>query len=513
MRLDEPAELDLGPGGEPAAAPSQASVEAGRTPSASRSIMLSMGGQLATTLASLASTVVLARILTPADFGAFAFAATIFAVVQWLLQVGMGNYILREAELTQAKINGAVAITCAQGALGSVIVLLLAPAAGWFSNYGPVGWVTASVAIVPLLGSAEAISDALWLRHGRYGRTALLQVAKAAVQSLVSIGCQLLFHWGVFALVAGLIANALTSFVAAGASLLLEYRARPVIERELRGTLTTFGGKTFLLTVAQVISLRLPDLLIGRLLSVSVLGHYSRATNTTEMFVRTTSAAVVRATAPRFYASVHEGVPMPDAVIRYCDVLLFFMWPGLAGLAVLSQPVIQLVYGPQWTIAGEALPLLCLVCAIDAARTGGMEVLLVRDRLGLNARLEMVHGVYALLIVIALAPFGLKAVLWGKVADSMLTLILYLLAMRSLGAHSLRRVPWLIGSNALLALAAGGPALLLMQAWGWPHVLTATRFGEAIAGGVAAWGLLLIGMGHPLGRKGLEMMGRRLRPA
>jgi O-antigen/teichoic acid export membrane protein len=507
---DQPPALDLGPGGTPAAAPSPETVEAGRGPSASRAILWSMGGQLLTTFASLVSTVVLARILTPTDFGAFAFAATVYALVQWLLQVGMGNYLLREATLSQAKIDGAVAITGFQGLVASAIVLALAPFAGWFAHFPQIGWVTCAVAIVPFLCAPEAISDALWLRHGQVKRTALLQVVKSGNQSLVSIGCQLAFGWGVFSLVAGLLAAGLTSFVAAAWSLLREYRARPRMAPEVSAVLRGFGGRTFVLTLAQIVSMRLPDLLIGRVLSVGLLGHYNRATSALDMFGRTTSAAVTRATAPRFYARAHQGHDLGLATVAYADTLLFFVWPALAGMAVLAGPVVHLIFGPQWGIAGRALPFLCLVAMIDLARTGYSEVFLVRDKLGWNAVIEFAHGAYAIGLVVLLARFGLMAVLWGKVAESLATTLIYLAAMRGLRGHAARGWPGLFGRNGLLALAAGLPAWALMRGWGWPVSLDLGRFVLAIAAGGVGWLAMLALLGHPNLKAGVAMARARL---
>ncbi len=510
MTTDGPAQLDLGPGAEPVAAPSPASAEAARGPFASRAILWSMGGQGLTTLASLVSTAVLARLLTPTDFGAFAFAATVYALVQWLLQVGMGNYLLREAELGQAKVNGALAVTLAQGLAASLLVLALAPFAGWFSHFARIGTVTAAVAALPFLCAPEAISDALWLRHGQVARTAFLQVVKSANQSLVSIACQWLFGWGVFSLVAGLLAAGLTSFAAAAWSLHREYRARPVVDAGVAAALRGFGGRTFVLTLAQIVSLRLPDLLISRLLGVGLLGHWNRATSTLDMFGRTTSAAVTRATAPRFYARAHDGHDLGLATVDYCDTLLFFVWPALAGMAVLAGPVVHLIFGPQWGVAGRVLPFLCLAGMIDLARTGYSEVFLVRDRLGANAVVEFVHGGYALGLVVVLAPLGLGAVLWGRVAEAAATTLLYLVAMRQLGGHRARAWPALFGRNALLAAAAGAPAWALMRHWGWPVALGVGRFALAIAAGVAGWLLLLALIGHPHFRRGTALVRARL---
>ena len=476
--------------------------------STSRSIAWSLGGQLGTTLLSVGSTVVLARILTPADFGAFAFATTIYALVQWLMQLGLGNYILREAALTRAKLNAAFAVALGQGLTALLIVAASAPVAGAFSRSATVGWVTLAVAATPFLTAPEGVSDALWLRGGRYAAIAWLQMAKMTMQTAVSLAAQLMFHWGVYALAAGLIANAGTSFVVSLTSLLVRQRARPVADAAHFREVRTFGGRSLVLTLAQAASLSLPNLLVGRLLSIPVLGHYSRAQNAIDTIGRTFSASVMRATAPRFYAKVNTGAPLPQGVGELCEVLLFFVWPASAGMAALSGPVIRLMYGPQWGIAAQALPLLCLAFAIDAARTGGMETMLIRDRLGFNARLEFVRAVYAVGLVVLLARFGLIAVLWGRNVEAVATVALYLLAMRRIGGVPLRLWPRLYAVNALLAGAAALPAVLLMRHWGWPPQLSAARFAAAIGGGLALWLATLIATGHPYVAVGHEMLRR-----
>lgn len=475
-----------------------------------RSIAWSLSGQIGMTIAAIASTIVLARLLTPADYGAFAFATVIYALVQWLLQMGMGNYILREAHLTHAKIETAFAATCLQGIAAFAIVAVAAPIAGWFTHSATVGWVTFAVAAVPFLAAPEAVADALWLRNGNYSTIATLQVAKAAMQTIVSVGCEWIWHLGAFSLVAGLLALALTSFTAALVSMMLRQRLRPRRDPAHWREIRAFGGRSLLLTIAQIGSMRVPDLLLGRLLGLDILGHFNRAGGALDLVARTVSASIVRATAPRFYADVNQGRPPADAIADFCATLLFFVWPALAGVAVLSAPMIHLLYGPQWDVAGRILPALCLVVAIEAARTGGMEIFLIKDRLGANAKLEFVRSIYVIALTVVAARFGLAAVLWARVIESLITLGVYTVAMQRFDALPWRQAWRVFGVNAVLALAAAGPAFLLMEAWGWPSVLRFEAYVQTIGAGALCWLAALVAMRHPFVRRGREIARARL---
>lgn len=478
--------------------------------SAPRSIGWSLGGQVATLLASLVSTMILGRLLTPVDFGAFAFAVTIYSMVQWLLQTGMGTYLIREPDLTREKIDTALAVSVIQGVAAAVIIAAISPLAGWFGESATIGWVTLSVAIVPLACAPEGVIDGLWLRDGLYGRYAVLQVMKSAMQTVVSIAAQLWFHWGVFALVAGLLAYAATSLAFALWVLARQYRSRPKKWPEHWAEVRSFGSRNLLLVLGQTGSTRLPDLIIGRMLSVFTLGHYNRAANTLDMITRTLAMSMARALTPSFFRRVGEGNKLDEEVGRLLNGLLFLCWPSLAGVAILSAPIIRLVYGPQWGLAAQVLPMLCLAFAIDTARSGAMESLMARDRITLNARIEFVHAFYAVALIFVGAHFGLAMALWAKVADSVITLVVYFVAMRRIDALPVHKLGSIFGTNLLLTGAAAAPAFLLMHHWHWPDALDLGQYALAIGGSVALWLIACAAIGHPYFRQGAAIIGRRL---
>ncbi|QJU59813.1 oligosaccharide flippase family protein [Sphingomonas sp. AP4-R1] len=475
-----------------------------------RAIGWSVGGQFATAVASLLSTVILARLLTPTDYGLFAYALAIYATTQWLLQMGMSQYVLSEAELTPAKLDGVFAMAMIQGLAATAIVAVLAPAAGWFGENRLIGWVTLAVAIVPFLNSPEAISDAYWVRHGRFSGVAILQISKALSQTAVSIAAELSLHLGVFSLVLGLLASSLLSFVVAIVVLVKEARSKPVIDRDQWRVLRRFGARFFALTLGQAITSQAPGLVIGRLLGIEKLGYFNRSSAALDLIGKTLAGATARVGAPRFFREVNSGVPHEQAVAELQELMLFIVWPALAGLAVLAGPIVSLLYGPRWELAAQALPILCLSIAFDQARSGGSEILLVRDRVGVNAWIEAAHAVYAIGFVLIAAPWGFSGVIWARAADAIVTFFLYSWAMQRLGGLPWRVWPRLLGGNMLLAASAAAPAWIFMHHWNWPDTLDFGRFVLAIGASVLAWVAVGMLIRHPYFVVGGEMLKARL---
>jgi O-antigen/teichoic acid export membrane protein len=200
---------------------------------------------------------------------------------------------------------------------------------------------------------------------------------------------------------------------------------------------------------------------------------------------------------PRMMDEMNAGVPVDKTVSDMRDAFLFVMWPALAGLAVLSEPITLLLYGDQWEIAGHVLLVLCLAEAFRVARSGAMEVLLFRDKLKLNNQIEAVFLFTNVVLFLVALPFGFMAVIWSRAIETAFEFMLYGWIL-----HRSERIPlirytrnYLIHGG--LALAAVLPALALMIAKGWPQRLP---FGEmllVVAAGIAMWVATALAIRHP----------------
>jgi O-antigen/teichoic acid export membrane protein len=462
-----------------------------------------------TLLFSMAGTVVLARVLTPAETGAFAFSVAMFALVQSLLQFGMGHYILRAEKLTSALSSAATTLAILQGVLASCLMAAVAPVAGYISGDPRIVWLSLLVAVVPIFSGPEAICLALWAREARFGRVAALGASKALVQSSVSIVAAWA-GWGAFALAAGFVAAAIVSSGWSAYQIFVRDRIRLGLDRNEWLLLKNYSASSMLLTITTTLNLRLPELFIGRMFTIAALGQFSRAGSTIDMLSKSASYPTARVFMPRMMNAMNAGEPIDKSVGEMRDVFLFVMWPALAGLLVLAEPLTLFLYGDQWQMAGKVLTLLCVGCAFDVARSGAMELLLFRDRLRLNNKIEAIRLIVNIGLLALAFPFGFMAVIWSQVAAAAFSFLLYGWTLHRLEGFPLLRYMRNYAVHGALAFVAVFPALALMIAKGWPQHLPFGQILLVVVAGVVAWIVALLAIGHPAAKIATRALRLRL---
>lgn len=422
--------------------------------SVARSMFWSYSGNLVMLASSLASGMIVARILTPAQIGAFAVGVATLVVIQSMLQMGLASFLVREKEVDAELIGSAVAIAALQGALISGLLLLLAPAVGAFQRAADVTTVILLIAPVPLLASIEAVGVGLWIRAMNFKSLALLMGLKALTQAGVSVGLALA-GYGPAGLAAGYLISAIFGLAVIARSL-----ARYPLNLSHWRTLTKFGTSWMVLGGIKSVNARIPEFLLGRTIGLAAAGYYNRAGASVDMVAKAGMDPIAQVLVPLLAREHRETGVLNAGIIRLSSTLTGVFWPILAALALLSEPVIRVMYGDQWGPSAPVLALLSLWLAVTLLAAGGLETLLFLDRLKLSAQIEGARVVGAVLILIAAAPYGLIAVAAARIVETAIGVVPYLLAMRRLADLSLRQWAAAQSRSALAAALTVGPLWL-----------------------------------------------------
>jgi hypothetical protein len=149
-----------------------------------------------------------------------------------------------------------------------------------------------------------------------------------------------------------------------------------------------------------------------------------------------------------------------------------------------------------------------LAAAFVVARSGAMELLLFRDRLGLNNKIEAVILFTSVGSFLVALPFGFMAVIWSRVAEAAFEFLLYGWVLHRLERLAFSRYMRNYLIHGGLALVAVLPALVLMIAEGWPRQLPFGQMMGVVVAGVAMWGAALFMIGHPAARVVMRALRR-----
>jgi PST family polysaccharide transporter len=436
-------------------------------------------------LVSWASTLIVARLLRPEDYGIVAMAAVVTGFMAVVSELGIGVTVVTLRDLTPlqvAQLNGLALLT---GLAAFAIAIAAAPVAAAVYGRPEIAPIVVALAVTLMLAAARAVPAALLQKQLRFK----LLAAMEAIQSLAGAAIALaaaLAGWRHWALISSIVGAALvwTVLVVAVQIAPLAFPRRQSLDRALTFTRHQVTG-----TVAWYCYSNADFAIAGVLLGTKALGVYAMAWTLARIIPERVTSIVMRLT-PAFFAAVREDrAQLREWVYRLTETVAAFTFPALIGLAVTASDVVPLVAGPQWTSAVVPVRLLAIYGAFDVTAQLITRALIADGDVRFTSNIGL-----ALLIVLPPAfiagaqwgPAGI-AFMWVTIAP-MIRVLLLRRATRRLGLEFGRYVQALVPAvtGAIgLALAAQLTSMALIN---WPPV---ARASAAICFGGAAYAAVL----------------------
>ena len=353
------------------------------------------------------ATVILARLLAPAEFGQVALALLVVGYIEAVGDFGVGSALIYEREKPEEAANIAFLVSVATGFLWfGIAYAAAAPIADFFNEPQAVSLfrVMAAVFVISAFGNTH---DALLRRDLQFKKRVVPDLAQAIVKGSVSVALALA-GWGVWSLVWGQIVGA----VATTLTLWLVKPWRPGREASWTTARRMLGYGKHIVSV-NMISAVVHDadfVIVGRTLGSAALGFYSMAYRSQEFFI-TTIVWVVGKVAFPVYAQLREDMAaLRSAFLATLRYLSLVTLPVGFGLAVVGGLFIEVFYGETW--AAAALPLQVLA-ASGALRSLGSHAGDIYKAIGRPEILTKLGVLRAVVIVPAMiwgASFGIVGV-------------------------------------------------------------------------------------------------------
>jgi PST family polysaccharide transporter len=293
----------------------------------------------------LASTVILARLLSPNDYGVMAMVVAVTSFAGLFRDLGLSAAAIQKHTLTNAQQSNLFWMNVALGGILTIALALASPLVVWFYHKPEVLWVTVALSANFLIGSMATQSGALLVRQMRFGRQAAANIGGALAGLLVSVTLALkgFSYWS---LVWGQLASGLTT------TCLLFFLSpfRPGLPS--RGTglkeMLKFGAHLTAFDFVNYFHRNLDNILIGRYWGAGPLGLYSRAYSLL-MFPITNLRGPINAVAfPAMSRLQNQPEAFRTYYLRVTSLLALISMPLTAFLFVESKPVVELLLGRQW---------------------------------------------------------------------------------------------------------------------------------------------------------------------
>lgn len=303
------------------------------------------------------STVVLARLLTPADFGLVAMVTAVTGLGQAFADLGLSEATIQHKELNHEQVSVLFWINVAIGLGLMLIAVGLAPVLAWFYKEPQLKDITFLVSFTFLIGGLRVQHDALLKRQMRFLSIAIRDVASCALAVPVAI-TMAWRGYGYWALVA--LPLTLNFSVMVLSWLMVRWKpGLPRRDANVR-SMITFGGNVAASYVIGNVSRNADNVLIGRYLGAGPLGLYSRAYNLLMLPVRQLSRPAGSVAVPAFSRIQSDPERFARYYLRTVNIILWISAPIFGFLFVAAKSVIVLILGNQWRGAALVFQILAI---------------------------------------------------------------------------------------------------------------------------------------------------------
>lgn len=425
-----------------------------------KSLFFSFLDRYASLAISIIYSMVIARLLTPGELGIFSVTMVLLGFVSTVRDMGAGQYLVQEKQLTTDRIRAVWAVQLGLGIGLACLVLLASYPVSLFYSEPRMFNIMLVIALNYLINPFGSLTYAWLMREMRFESVALMRFSSALGGAVVST----VLAWkdyGPISLAFGSVASTLINA-------LLAVRFRPKLFPWLPGTkeikrVLGFGSKLTFGSIVMNFAISAPELFLGKLQDLTAAGLYSRAGGLVQMFNRLFVDAVWVVCLPWFAKQNREEGNFIDPFLKATSYVTAFGWSFCVVVMCMAQPIIRILYGDQWDQSVEITRLLAgaMIFTVPAALC--QPALLSVGEVGSITRVNLKSALVTVIFVAIGASQGLTVLGVCMIASAIVSTAFWLRATAAFIGIPVMKLLLSWRTSMVVALLAGiGPAASLL---------------------------------------------------
>ena len=291
------------------------------------------------------TTLLLVRLLAPADFGLLNMALIVIGFVRIFRDLGTGSAIVQRQDLSDELLSSLFWVNLVFGLLMTLLLAAAAPAVSWFYQEPRVTPILRVLSLIFFISCLSILQQALLQRALAFDRLARLELAAGVIGSGVGIGAALL-GGGVWSLVyqalAGTVATTLLLWLTSS-----WYPRRLFSWTEVRAV-SSYSLNLTGFNVFNYFERNLDNILVGRFLGAQALGYYALAYRLMLYPIQNISHMLTRVMFPSFARIQDDDERFRRVYLQVTGALALVTFPMYCGLVATRTPLILTIFGPQW---------------------------------------------------------------------------------------------------------------------------------------------------------------------
>ncbi len=353
--------------------------------------------------------IVLARLLSPEDYGLIGIISIFTTVCTVLIDGGFGDALIRKKDVTEDDYNTAFIANLGMSLFLYTIIFLCSPLIAQFFGREELVSLTRVSSLSLIIGALSLVQLKRLTKQIDFKTQTKVTVLASVISGVIGIVMALL-GCGVWSLVAqGLVSQGLRT-------ILLWYYNHWIPKLRFSTTsfkgLFGFGWKVMVNDTLDSIWKELYQVVVGKFYSPGTLGHYTRAKSFSQLFSSNLTNIVQRVSFPVLSNIQDEKSRMVEAYRRIIKTTMFITAVGMFFLGSISVPLLYCLIGPKWHEAATYLPLICIAASLYPLHAINCNMLIVQGRSDLLLGLGVVKKIVSMGPLLVGAFIGIMPMLY-----------------------------------------------------------------------------------------------------
>ncbi|MDE6803189.1 MAG: lipopolysaccharide biosynthesis protein [Muribaculaceae bacterium] len=366
-------------------------------------------------------TIIMARLLTPADYGLVGMLAIFIAVSQSLIDSGFSQALIRKQDRSEIDNSTVFYFNIVVGIILYIILYLCAPLIAKFYSEPKLVPITRLIGLNIIFNSLAVVQRALLTIRLDFKTQAKASLIGAIVSGIIGI-IMAYTGFGVWAIVTQQIFN--LALVTLFLWLLSHWKPILIYSWDSFRELFSFGSKLLGAGLLDTLYRNLYLIVIGKIFRASDLGYYTRAHQFSDFASSNVTGILQRVSYPVLCTIQNDDERLANVYRRMLRTSTFIIFPMMMLLAAVSRPLVLAFLTEKWLFASTLLIPLCFGAMWYPVHAINLNLLQVKGRSDLFLRLEIIKKCIGIMIICVTIPFGLLVMCWGTVVNSVVSLII-----------------------------------------------------------------------------------------
>ena len=371
-----------------------------------------VGQQISVQAINFAVLIILARVLSPFDFGLIAMLQIFIAIGMVLMDSGMTSSLIRTKNISNRDYSTVFYLNLAISAVIYLVIFLSAPLIASFFHQPALTNITRVYALSFVIQALVSVQNTRLTRDMNFRLQMFLQLPATIIGGISGIWFAL-HGYGAWSLV---YMNLIRTFVFMLQHwIFTDWRPIAVFDRQLFKQHFKFGYKLTLIGIINTLYNNIYDIIIGRVFAPLMLGFYNQA-NTLSLFpVQLISGALDKVTYPAFAQIQDEDARLRVVYARVMQQVIFWIAPMMLLLMICAEPLFRVVLTDKWLPAVPYFQILCIYAIMYPLQVYNINILNVKGRSDLLLRIEIIKKITGIAGTIICGIIGIYPLLWFKV--------------------------------------------------------------------------------------------------